>query len=229
MKQKNILFTGLDPLFFKTEGNITHIPFIRIIPNSTLNEDIKKSLNDFLKYSHILMTSKNSVKILVKILPIFGFTLSDWQAKETICVGAATARSLLDISIHPTIIAKEETAEGIIEELKTIDLRKSILFWPHSAKARTLLNDFFNERSIPFAHCELYDTKPALLHNLPNLELFDEIVFTSPSTVHAFLHFFGNLPHNKIITCIGPITKKAIENIKKNITSACLFSRLHSK
>jgi uroporphyrinogen-III synthase len=45
---------------------------------------------------------------------------------------------------------------------------------------------------------------------VPNLAAFDEIVFTSPSTIEAFLAIFGALPRDKILTPVGPVTEAAL-------------------
>jgi uroporphyrinogen-III synthase len=47
--------------------------------------------------------------------------------------------------------------------------------------------------------------------------MFDEIVFTSPSTVAAFKEIFGALPRGKKLVAIGPITEEALDLFRNSI------------
>jgi uroporphyrinogen-III synthase len=53
---------------------------------------------------------------------------------------------------------------------------------------------------------DLYETVAQRVEPVPDLRLFDEIVFTSPSTVDAFFEIFGHIPSGKKIVAIGPVT-----------------------
>jgi uroporphyrinogen-III synthase len=215
MKQAEVLYTGLDPSRFKTEGKLTHLPLIRTVPRSLSDRNIHDALTNFTLYTHLIFTSQTALNLLIDSLPQFGFSLKDWKEKTIVCVGTATAEGLQKKGLTAAITARRETAEGIIDELSSLNLNDSFFFWPHSAQARPILIDFFQTKSVLLRHCAIYDTIPVSLERLPDLNWFDEIVFTSPSTVAAFLHIFGKLPSNKILTCIGPVTKNYLENIDR--------------
>ena len=207
------MYTGLNPIHYRSEGEVTHIPLIHIVPNAFSRPDIALSFKNFLNYTHIIITSKSIIKILIEALYFFGYSIEDWKRKYVIVVGSTTAYYLREVGIHSLIIAKEETAEGIIKELNQFELRHYSFFWPHSAQARSVISDFFHEKSIPLSHCSLYNTLFVELPSIPDLDQFDEIVFTSPSTIHAFLQIFGTIPTGKILTCIGPITQQSLSNV----------------
>ncbi len=207
---KQVLYTGLDPSHYQGTGQITHCPLIQIIPRPLTTPSLQSALSDFLSYTHLIITSKTTVSLLQTHLQYMGFSQADWQAKTTIAVGKVTAFHLQARGIQPAIIAKDETAEGMVAELREIDLTKAFIFWPHSAQARSVLSLFFHEQKIRFLACPLYDTQTLRPSTLPHLDQFDEIVFTSPSTIHAFLEIFGSLPITKLLTPIGPITKKCL-------------------
>jgi uroporphyrinogen-III synthase len=63
---------------------------------------------------------------------------------------------------------------------------------------------------VQFTAIDLYDPIFQAPLPIPNLDEFDEIVFTSPSTVRAFLAIYGEIPKDKIIAPIGPITKMSL-------------------
>ena len=210
---KRILYLGLDPSHYTGKGEITHWPIIQIIPRPLSDPAVQQTLKQFDRYSHILITSKSTVAILSEYLSQLEIDLQIWRNKVTIAVGQVTAKHLKKREIVPTYVAQEETAEGMIKELQQLSLAKAHVFWPHSAQARPLLKDFLTLQKIHHTTCVLYEPKPQLLETLPQLENFDEIVFTSPSTVKAFIYFFGALPPAIQLTAIGPITKNYLEEL----------------
>ncbi len=154
---------------------------------------------------------------MISYLEILGFTHESWANKIIAVVGKATAQHLHSHGLIPQIIAKEETAEGLIAELETLsyDFKEADVFWPHSKLSRPLLKEYFIHRQMTFTECPLYETLPLRPCPLPKLEEFDEIVFTSPSTIDAFLTFYDRLPKNKNLVSIGPITEHYLKQLLK--------------
>jgi uroporphyrinogen-III synthase len=213
---KHILYLGLDPTHYQTDGEIFHWPIIQIVPRPLQDSALQQSLSHFNTYSHILITSKSTVRILKDYLPRLNIPLSVWANKMTLAVGQVTAQHLYESGISPTLIAQEETAEGLIEELKHLNLKQAHVFWPHSARARSVIPDFLRIHHIRHTTCVLYEPHSCAPDQLPVLEDFDEIVFTSPSTVEAFLNIFSKFPSHARLKTIGPVTARFLEEqIKK--------------
>ena len=74
---KNVLYVGLNPTHFKTEGKLTHFPLIEIIPRPPTDLQVQSALDAFSSYTHIIITSKSTVKILKDYVP-----LDLWKKKE---------------------------------------------------------------------------------------------------------------------------------------------------
>ena len=145
----------------------------------------------------------------------FNLTLNNMRCKNVIAIGQRTAGKLMENEVQVDLIANEETAEGIIEKLNPIELKKSHILLPQSSLARPVLVNWFAKHRILHTACPIYDTVPNIPKVLPNLTLFDEIVFTSPSVVNAFIQAFGSLPVEKTLTPIGPVTKDALVSFAK--------------
>lgn len=206
MTQKKVLYLGLDPSHYKTDGQVTHLPLIDIIPTPIHDLSIQESFEQFKTYTHVIVTSKTSVQIMANYLPHFGYAQKDWEAKNTLAIGRVTAHYLKQIGIKPFIIAKEETAEGIVAEIGPIKDQDSHFFWPHSALSRSVISEFFKSHSIQLTECLLYRPCTRFPSQLIHPHEFDEIIFTSPSTVKAFLEVFKHFPQNTQLTPIGPVT-----------------------
>lgn len=149
------------------------------------------------KFTHIIFTSQTTVE----------YWPGPWD-KEVIAIGEQTANALKQKGLKP-FIAPYPTQEGIME---MVALLKGYFFLPHSKRARPDLIHFLQKKKIPFFALELYDTHFQCLKPIPNLNEFDEIVFTSPSTVEGFLRIYQRLPQEKKLTAIGPLTRRALEN-----------------
>lgn len=183
-----ILYLGLRP-----KSGTVHYPVIR----TEKCDSIKPALGLWNQFTHIIFTSQTAVE----------YWLGPWD-KKVIAIGDPTASALKKMGLSP-IVAPFATQEGIMELVKSM---QGYFFIPHSKRARPDLIQFLSERQIPYFALAIYDTHFQKPLPVPNLEDFDEIVFTSPSTVEGFLQIFGKLPKNKKLTAIGPITEKAINS-----------------
>jgi uroporphyrinogen-III synthase len=182
--KRTILYLGLNPPKIPNT-HVLHYPMIQIIPREASHPDIILSFSQFSEYTHFIFTSQSSVDIFVRYLSFFKLQ---------------------------SIIAKEETAEGVIKELELLNPTDGYFFWPHSSLSRPAMKDYFKKKKWPLQDCILYDTKLIKYEQNPDLTQVDEIIFTSPSTVDGFLANFGQLPKEKKLTAIGPITQKKLDD-----------------
>ncbi len=211
---KTILYLGTDPLQYQCKGHLIHYPVIKIVPRSLEHPELKHAYAEMNKFTHVIFTSKNAVKVL------FGYIKPESLAGKTlIAIGIVTAAHLCRLNLFPQFTSPEETQEGIVELLKTMPLEKPYVFLPRSSLSRPVLVDYFKERGIRFLACDLYDTATQILEPKPDLDAVDEIVFTSPSTVYAFIEIFGALPKGKKLTTIGPVTEWALNTLAKSVLS----------
>lgn len=206
--RRGILYLGLQPPRPVQDEEIIHCPIIQICPRPIDS----KAFAQLDAYTHLIFTSKTAVdifcsqggKVLGKV-PMIG--------KEILAVGHATALRLLEAGLPVTETASDERAEGIIQLLDKKDLSRAFIFWPHSAQARPLLKEYLEKRCVRFCECFLYDTLPQRPEPIPNLAQIDEIVFTSASTVDAFLQYFGRIPNDKKLKPMGPVTENYLTEI----------------
>jgi uroporphyrinogen-III synthase len=204
---KTTLYLGTDPAQFECEGHLIHYPVIKIVPRPL--EELKHAYGQLEEFTHLIFTSKNAVKVF------FGHLTSTdvLRPKTLIAIGKVTAAYLSMKNFPPHHIAQDETQEGVVQLLKELPLENSYIFLPRSSLSRPLLVQFFEESGIRYLACDLYETVTQILSPKPDLDLVDEIVFTSPSTVRAFLEIFGALPKHKKLIAIGPITEAALTEL----------------
>lgn len=190
-----ILYLGLRP-----KAGTFHYPVIR----TEFCAELSEAFELWPQFSHVIFTSQTTVE----------YWPGPWD-KQVIAIGDATANAMRRRGARP-LIAPFATQEGVIELIKNI---KGYFFIPRSRLARSLLTDFLEEKKIPFYALDLYDTRFQKLEPVPNLDDFDEIVFTSPSTVEGFLRIYGRLPKGKKLSSIGPVTERALKKVEKDMAA----------
>ncbi|MEM1282470.1 MAG: uroporphyrinogen-III synthase [Chlamydiota bacterium] len=198
------LYLGLNPP--KDEEGIVHFPVIHIKTFPVETPSIIKMMSDWEAYTHLVLTSKSAVKAVDSYCSHFD---CQREGKVGIAVGKATAKEMESCGFSVDHIAQREQAEGILEVLECLELGEASILWPHSALSRNVLSDYFLKKKLHVKDVVVYDTLPVDtdLANAPDLEQFKKIIFTSPSTVDAFLGIYGTLNVVPELIAIGPITR----------------------
>lgn len=208
-KKGKVLYTGLSTQHVLSDKEVEHLPLIEIVPRSFDCLEIQRAFVDMAHYTHVIFTSKSGVEVFFDCLKHYGTTRL--EGKEIWAVGTVTARRLEEYGLQVSKVAKEETQEGLIHLLALEDLDQAYILLPQSSRARPALAQTLVLRRIRHQLCHLYDTRTKRPRILPDIKTFDEIVFTSPSTVDAFIEIFGQIPKEKKMTTIGPITEHRLK------------------
>lgn len=213
---KRVLYLGTSPVHYAGDGHLIHYPVIKIVPRSSDAPEIRAAFEQLAEYTHILFTSKNSVSVFFQHLQVCQKKLGE---QKILAIGKVTEAHLLQRGVSVERTAEVETQEGITFELARLDLKDSYLFLPRSSLSRPKLTEYLEQNKIRYLACDLYDTEFQKLEPVPDLAEIDEIVFTSPSTVKAFLSIYSELPKDKKLTAIGPITQEFLFLKQKMIGS----------
>lgn len=202
--RKKCLYVGLKTPKNDLLRRYIHAPLIKIVPKEI------DMVPDVSSFTHFIFTSKSGVDLFFKLIPP-----EIIKNKFIISVGRKTTQSLNHQGLEVHLTAKNECSEGIVNELKSLDLKDAKVFWPHSALSRSVISDYLENEGVSFQEWILYDTHFNELSVMPDLGGIDEIFFTSPSTVDAFMHFYKELPVHITLTPIGSVTCSYLENKTK--------------
>lgn len=204
------LYLGLDSSNWQGEHEIKHVPIIETTPIAYDSKLILSMLQNLNEITHFIFTSKTTVRYFLETLDFHNLSSSIFKAKHVIAIGEATQGVLKEQGVDSSI-PKVATQEGIIAYLEALDLEKSYVCIPRSSLARGVLDTYLQKRQISFFAFSLYETRMRSIAENINLDNFDEIIFTSPSTVDAFFAQFKSISKKNSLRCIGPITKKHLE------------------
>lgn len=194
------VYLGLKPPKDTALVKFHHCPIIEIVPKIRTSRPLPP-------FSHIVFTSKSAVRIFCCY-----FDPKVLMDKTVIAVGKQTAQGLIDCGVDVDYLPEVESSEGLIALLETLDMQEAKVFWPHSALSRPVITNYLTNKRIPFTEWVIYTTIPREPTPLP--EEFHELVFTSPSTVDAFLLFFDEFPPDIKLTPIGPVTEQYLASVK---------------
>lgn len=213
---KRILYLGTDPAHFESQGHVRghliHYPVIKIVPRPLIHPELENAYQDLEKYTHLIFTSKNAVKIFFSHLTDLGKPPEKMRIKTIIAIGKVTADHLSLRGLPPQWVSQIESQEGVVQLIKQMDLGDAYFFMPRSSQSRPIIANYFTEKNVRYQACDLYDTVTQVLEPKPDLNEIDEIVFTSPSTVSAFLQIYSGLPNGKELIAIGPVTEQALRD-----------------
>ncbi|NQV04623.1 MAG: uroporphyrinogen-III C-methyltransferase [Candidatus Omnitrophica bacterium] len=206
-KNKRVLFTGLSKERFFGDATYHHLPLISIEPLDDY-EEFDGYLKEIKQFDWIVFASRYGVEYFFKRLREVGYDSRGLGKIKIAAVGKSTKERLLDFGISADLVPEKESSEGLIEEFKKIYLKGKLIFLPRSDISDKGLERSFQKLGAIVTASFAYRNKIA--KDLPDLDLnnFDEIMFTSPSTVRNFKKRYISLPKDIRVKCIGDVTLK---------------------
>ncbi|MBI3900530.1 MAG: uroporphyrinogen-III synthase [Chlamydiia bacterium] len=208
---RQVLYLGLDP----PSSDVFHYPVIRT--EKIESPLLKEVFSQWDAITHLIFTSKRAV--------MYWEEVGSFAKKIGIAIGSGTRRELEKRGVQ-SLVAPFATQEGVvalIEKMKDPE-KNFFFFYPHSTSARPFFAKYLEGSGLRYMTCPLYRTLPQKLEPVPDPSHFDEIVFTSPSTVHAFLAIFGSFPKGPRFTSIGPVTEQVLTDLRQRLRSGAPFT-----
>lgn len=217
-KNKKILFTGLSDERFFTKEIYFHLPLIKIEPIKDYKE-FDDYLKNITQFDWIIFASRYGVHYFFERLKKINLDARILNGIKIAAIGNSTANRLLDFGIKADLVPKKESSKGLIEEFRKINLKNKNIFLPRSDISDKGLSEALEKQGANITTSFAY--RNVMPNNLPDLDFpakagsrskrenfFDEIMFTSPSTVRNFKRRYGRVPRKIKIRCIGDVTRR---------------------
>jgi uroporphyrinogen III methyltransferase/synthase len=203
-------------------GEVVEFPTIEIKPPARY-ESLDEAIKQITSYDWLIFTSVNGVDQFLNRFEKLGKSVADLVAIEVGAIGPETAKRLTAAQIRLSLVPKQYQAEGILVELLSKNLFGKRVLIPRAAKARDILPETLRQRGARVDVVEAYQTvlpqtDVAAVQKLLRDGKIDVITFTSSSTATNFAAMLHDqdLPRllsRVVIACIGPITKKTVEDL----------------
>lgn len=212
-KSKRILFTGLSDERFFTKDIFFHLPLIKIeaMPDY---RDFDNYLKNISKFDWIVFTSRFGAKYFFQRVRAINLDSRILSGIKIAAIGNATKSKLLEYGVLADLVPGKESAKGLIEEFKKLNIKNEKIFLPRSDIADKGLNKKLTALGASVSSSYAY--RNIMPTDLPDLDLsrFDEIMFTSPSTVRNFKKRYKRVPKGVKISWIGNVTLKEVRRCR---------------
>ncbi|MBN1806180.1 MAG: uroporphyrinogen-III C-methyltransferase [Sedimentisphaerales bacterium] len=203
-KKPRIFLPGTHPEKYRHLGIIIHRPLIKSVPLEDYSQadNVLKSLGVF---DWIIFTSTNGVKFFFQRLNAIGLDTRAISTAKISAIGKTTAEKLRTFGIIADMQPNLESSVGLLEEFKKISVKnKKILLVRPKFGSSTLL-DGLTDMKADVEAAVVYknvDIKP----EETDFNFIDQILFTSGSTIRAFLKVYGSVPDGIKVYCLGQPT-----------------------
>jgi uroporphyrinogen III methyltransferase/synthase len=185
-------------------ADVLEVPAIRIVPLAGPGPTLDS-------YDLVCLTSPNGVRLLFERLNQDGVDTRAFAGTRVAAIGPGTAAALERHGIAADIVPERFVAEGLIEALADVPVKRALL--ARAAGARDVLPEALRERGAEVDVLTLYETvgEPLSDAALQEVERADYVTFTSSSTVEFFLSSARDrLSARTRLISIGPITSGAL-------------------
>lgn len=219
-KKQKVLVLGTHPEKYKYLGTVVHRQIIKCVglDDYSKTDDAIKKLNDF---DWMVFTSVNGAKYFLQRLNAAGLDARALANLKIAAIGKTTAARLADFGLLPNLVPEDESSAGLLEEFKKLDINGKNFILPQAEVSSKVLPQGLTEAGATVDAVSVYKTveiEPASVE----MDFIDIIVFTSGSTVKAFIKKFGAVPDHIKAYCLGPPT---LNTAKENNINAELIPK----
>lgn len=176
-------------------GTQSTTPLIRIEKNEVEQPEARD-------FDWVIFTSRYGVRYYDKPL----------HEAKVASVGPVTSHELKTRGVFPDFESPTESAEGLIDFFRTQPQARILL--PRSDKGLKVLSDALVEAGHSVTDLPVYRNIPEPYPVIQNLQDYDKVVFTSPSTVEAFKAIYkAEDSKHLLLVAKGKTTYEAIQTI----------------
>jgi uroporphyrinogen III methyltransferase/synthase len=215
-KKPRILLPGTHPDKYRHLGIIIHRPLIKSVPldDYTQADKVLKRLNTF---DWIVFTSTNGVEFFFQRLNAVGLDTRSIGTVKVAAIGQTTAEKLKTFGVLVDMQPNLESSTGLLDEFKKVSVKgkRILLVRPKVGSSMLLdgLTDAAIEAVVVYRNIDIEPEET-------DFDFIDQILFTSGSTIRAFLKLYGSVPDGVKVYCLGQPTLN--EAKKHNIPAELL-------
>jgi uroporphyrinogen III methyltransferase/synthase len=222
-KKPKVLVLGTHPEKYAHLGTIVHRPIVKCVgleDYSHFDEKLKR-LETF---DWLVFTSAHGVRFFFERLRLAGYDARSLASVRISAIGKTTAAELAGFGILADLIPDNESSTGLLEKFASLDMKGKQVLLPRAKVASRELPEGLAAMGADVMEVSAYMTvevEPADV----DFEHIDKILFTSGSSVRAFVKKFGKVPSRVEAFCLGLPTQS--EAKKNGINAGILPQPVH--
>lgn len=210
-KKSRVLVLGTHPEKYSYLGTIIHRQMIKCVALEDYSQldDALKRLDTF---DWLVFTSANGARFFFDRLYLSGADARSLSPMKVAVIGKTTSKQLLGFGIAADVVPDTESSTGLLEKFDTIDMKNKNVLLPQAKVASKELPEGLIKLGAKVEIIPVYQTLEVEPEDV-DFEHIDKILFTSGSTVKAFVKKFGKVPSHIKACCLGlPTQTIAKEN-----------------
>jgi uroporphyrinogen III methyltransferase/synthase len=200
-KKPTILVLGMHPEKYRHLGNVVHRPLIDCVPLEDYAH-VDSTLRRLNTFGWIVFTSANGIRFFFQRLHAIGLDARALASAEFAVIGKTSAERLADCGIVADMCPATESSAGLLKEFGSIDLKNKKILLPQSEIASEELPDGLARMGALVEKLPIYKTVEVDTGEI-DFDHIDQILFTSGSTIRAFVRRFGSVPSHIKAYCLG--------------------------
>ena len=204
-RKPNVLVLGNHPDRYDYLGNIVHRRIIDCvaIDDYSKADAVIKQIADF---DWVVFTSVNGAKFMFQRLYGMALDCRSLGPVKTAAIGKTTAQRLLEFGLRADMVPEIESSAGLLGEFSKLDMKGRKVFLPQSEIASEELPGGLLKMGAVIEKVSVYKTVELEPDDV-DFDYIDQVLFTSGSTVRAFIKKFKSLPANVKAYALGPPTQ----------------------
>ncbi|MBE0537277.1 MAG: uroporphyrinogen-III C-methyltransferase [Phycisphaerae bacterium] len=208
-KRPNVLVLGNHPERYKHLGNIVHRRIIDCVPMEDYSA-VDAVCKDIERFDWIVFTSVNGAKFLFERLYAMGKDARALAGARIGAIGKTTAKRLSAYGILADVVPQNESSTGLVEAFAAHEMGGKKVLLPQAEIASKELPEGLAAAGAEVTAASVYKTVDVDPGEI-DFDYIDTVLFTSGSTVRAFVKKFGSLPPNVKALALGIPTQKVAQ------------------
>lgn len=200
-KKPKILLLGNHPERYAHLGVIVHRPIIRCVESDS-SEQTSQILQNAGKYHWIVFTSGNGIQYFFKKLYAAGLDGRIFANTKFAVIGQASGQRLMEFGIKANLCAAVESSKGLLDAFGNVDIAGMSILLPQADVSSEELPEGLTRNGAKVEKLPVYKTIEIETDDV-DMNYINQILFTSGSTVRAFVKKFGAIPNHIQSLCLG--------------------------
>ena len=200
-KGPTILVLGMHPEKYEHLGAIVHRPMIDCVRLEDYS-GADSVLGRIGQFDWIVFTSANAMRFFFERLRAVGLDCRALARAMVAVIGKTSAERLSEFGIAADMRPNTESSAGLLREFEVLGMRDKKILVPQSEIASNELSEGLAGMGAIVEKLPIYRTVEVDPGEI-DFDHVDQILFTSGSTIRAFVKRFGTVPTHIKAYCLG--------------------------
>lgn len=201
------LYTGSQ----SPDPNYIWTPLIKLTPIKD-TESLRLTAKHIADYDYIIFTSRYAAQFWTEAA---GEYMHIPESVKVVAIGDTTASELATLGIGVDLMPEQDDSYGVVRLMER--QKKGRVLMPRSDKASPIIPDGLRRLGFDVTAVTAYENNVNKSARKVDLRDVDNIIFTSPSTVDAFISIYGELPQDKRLIARGGVTAAHIREMREGV------------